>query len=151
MFNDHILNPQQFARLSAFLGHVPDQTADALAEHWGLAPADATKLVADACQERADIDAREQRALDELAVKSESDIDADHLSEPAARPRHTPELEQTIRAAFRAALAFCGTSGVSLDGLCAFAHGAFGLDAVLAFQIAVTVVAEHELLDEEAA
>jgi hypothetical protein len=146
-----ILSPEQFARLCAFIGYAPDETAAALGgEPFGLAPGESARLSAEAYQERGEIDAREEREFDELAVESEWDLDANHFSEPASPRQHTPQLEQTVRAAFRAALSLRQT-GWELDALCAFVHGAFDLDVVLACDVAIAVVEEYPVIEEDAA
>jgi len=149
MSSDPIITPQQFARLCAFLRYPVDETAGALAgEVFALPPADAAALATDAWRERGDIGVREEHELDKLAVDSEWDLDANHFSERTAAPLHTADLEQTIRTAFRVALAFRRT-GRGLDALCALVHGAFGLDPVLAYQVAAAAAGEYPLIDDE--
>ena len=77
MPTDHVISPEAFARLSAYLGHPTADLARTLARSFALTPANATALALKARRERTDIDAREERdereerELDQLAVDSE--------------------------------------------------------------------------------
>lgn len=136
------LTALQVARFSASMGWEQDESADALTRPpWELRRVEALQLCRDACEERRELDARDERERSEQAKRSEFDLDV-MTDPPLSACVPTPETERSIRAAFQASLTMRERFGFEFDELLAFADGAFLLPLSAAWQVASAVMAE---------
>jgi hypothetical protein len=138
MAPSEILDPREFARLCLYLGHDPEDTADAMAgaEGFGIGSDAARALVELASQDQAVADARYERVLDDVARQAEFNLC--HSVDLPVLLVETDDVnaERVVGRAYRAAVALGDSHGLGADELAALITGAFLIEPMRALMIA---------------